>query len=311
MFSTIAITVLATITLLPAVPAAALIALLGPFAAPLAILVYLVGYGLVAGVMSRPFAGSVQAGKFTRDLTSSLYRGRRLYGLCWTAIYYNPPVLHLFLAVPALKHVMLRLFAYRGALDVTIYPDTWIRDLPLLDLGAGAYLANKATLGTNLVLANGTILVGGVKVGTGAVIGHGSGIAPGARIGDGAEVGFSAAVGIKSRIGARSKLGGMSTVEHGVIVGRDVVIGVGCTVGSGVRIADGLIIPAGTVVPARTALRDQDDVELLLVGRSSPRRTTAQVAIAFETASSSESHANSGNPPSRRTASRVASSERS
>ena len=33
---------------------------------------------------------------------------------------------------------VFRIFGYRGSMDFTIYPDTWIRDLPLLDFGEGA-----------------------------------------------------------------------------------------------------------------------------------------------------------------------------
>ena len=63
----------------------------------------------------------------------------------------------------------LRLFGYKGSLDVTIYPDAWLRDLPLLDLSPGAYVANRATMGTNMVRPDGTILVDRITVGAGAV----------------------------------------------------------------------------------------------------------------------------------------------
>jgi hypothetical protein len=48
-----------------------------------------------------------------------------------------------------------RLFGYRGSMKFTVYPDTWIRDLPLLMFGEGAYVSNRATLRTNIVLSNG------------------------------------------------------------------------------------------------------------------------------------------------------------
>lgn len=284
MFQLLATAMIATITLVPALPAAALIAALGAWAAPLALLAYLLSYGLVAGLLSLPFQWGVQPGKFQRDVTTPLYRARRLYGLCWTAIFYCPGVLHLFLSSPALKTALLRLFGYRGALDVTFYPDTWVRDLPLLDLHPDAYLANKATVGTNTVLTNGQILVDRVRVEAGAVVGHAAALGAGSRIGEGAELGFSAAVGMKSRVGARTRIGGCTAIEHGVSVGKDVVIGVGCVIASRARIADGLVIPAGTLVPARTALRSQEDVEILLSGRSGRRRRTAQVEIALEAA---------------------------
>jgi hypothetical protein len=49
-----------------------------------------------------------------------------------------------------------RLLGHRGSLDFKVDPDTWIRDLPLRDLGPGAYVSNRATLGTNMVLSNTT-----------------------------------------------------------------------------------------------------------------------------------------------------------
>lgn len=70
----------------------------------------------------------------------------------------------------------------------TVYPDTWIRNLPL-EIGECAQVPNRATLGTNMCLHDGTILVDEVRIGEGALIGHLSMIAPGAVIGDHAEVG--------------------------------------------------------------------------------------------------------------------------
>jgi hypothetical protein len=69
-----------------------------------------------------------------------------MYGLCWTSLYYCKPVYHFCLCVPWLKALVFRLFGYRGDLNFTVYPDTWIRDLPLLDFGKGAYISNRATL---------------------------------------------------------------------------------------------------------------------------------------------------------------------
>jgi hypothetical protein len=37
----------------------------------------------------------------------------------------------------------------------TVYPDSWIRDLPLLPFGQGEYVANPSTIGTNIVLNKG------------------------------------------------------------------------------------------------------------------------------------------------------------
>src|SRR5690606_32657555 len=101
---------------------------------------------LISGLLSCPFQSAIIPGRFPRDLGESIYARRRLYGLCWTLVYYCKPVYAGWLAVPALKRLLFRLFGYRGPTDFTVYPDTWIRDLPLLHFGSGVYVANRATL---------------------------------------------------------------------------------------------------------------------------------------------------------------------
>jgi hypothetical protein len=120
-------------------------------------LVYTLCFVLTAGALSLPFQSGIIAGKFPRDLRHPVYRKRRFYGLCWTSVYYFKPLYFLCLTIPWLKWATFRLFGYRGQMDFTIYPDTWIRDLPLLELGRGAYIANRATLGTNIPLSNGKV----------------------------------------------------------------------------------------------------------------------------------------------------------
>ncbi|MCA8958003.1 MAG: hypothetical protein KDC87_18150 [Planctomycetes bacterium] len=263
MFTARSILLLAAILGIPALLTGLLLAALGLAALPLALPLAMVAYGLTAGVLSRPFHGAIQPGRFRRDLAEPLYRGRRLYGLCWTMVYYCPPVLQLFLAVPWLKRALVWSFGCPALRDATFYPDTWLRDLPLLELGAGAYLANKSTLGTNTALQNGTIVVGRIRVGARAVVGHMAAVGNGSSLGDDAELGFRAALGMKSHLGARSRVGGTTTIAHGTVIGDDVQIGQSCFIGSRVRIADGLRIPNAAVVPDRTRLTTQAEVDAL------------------------------------------------
>ncbi|MFT7485030.1 MAG: NDP-sugar pyrophosphorylase family protein [Candidatus Paceibacteria bacterium] len=218
---------------------------------PLAAALYAIG----AALLSVPYQASVRPGKFERDLGTKLYADRRLYGLCWTSLYYCKPVYHLVLSIPPLKRLVLRLFGYRGSMDFTTYPDTWLRDLPLLQLGDGAYLSNRATIGTNIVMQNGLILVDRVHVGSGAVVGHLAMVGPGCHIGAGAQIGVGAGIGIKSRIGAGAQVGPKANIEHRVSIGQGVKIGAGCFIGSGARIARGVVLPACSIVPARTVVR--------------------------------------------------------
>jgi UDP-3-O-[3-hydroxymyristoyl] glucosamine N-acyltransferase len=183
--------------------------------------------------------------------------------MCWTAVYYCPPIYHFVLSLPWMKWATFRLFGYRGSLDVTIYPDTWIRDLPLLELGRGAYLANKATIGTNVCLPAGKIVVAPVCIGRDAMVGHLAMLGPGVVLGDRVEIGVGAAVGIRTHVGARSTVGPCSVVYHGVRIGTDCHIGGACNIGAMTTIADGVTVPFGTLIPPRSEIRTSDDVERL------------------------------------------------
>ena len=137
-------------------------------------LLYAILYVGIAGLLSLPHHKAIVPGVFPVDLSDPVYSRRKLYGLCWTSVYYFTPIYFLFLSIPFLKKILFRLFGYRGGLDFTVYPDTWIRDLPLLNFGRGAYLSNRATIGTNIILTNGHILVDGITVDEGGLVGHGA-----------------------------------------------------------------------------------------------------------------------------------------
>ncbi len=209
----------------------------------------------VAGLLSQPHQCGIIPGTFPRQLSHPIYFHRRLYGLCWTALYYCTPVYHLVLALPWLKTLTLRLFGYRGSLDVTLYPDTWIRDLPLLRLGAGVYVANRATLGTNMVLHNGRIVVDTITLEENVLVGHLSMIGPGVQIAAGTEVGAACGIGYKTRIGVGSTIGAMTGIDHGVRIGAHVRIGARSAIGRRATLADGVVLPRATLVPAAETVR--------------------------------------------------------
>jgi acetyltransferase-like isoleucine patch superfamily enzyme len=221
-------------------------------------------FGLVAGLLSVPHQKWIIPGRFPRDLSSALYRGRRLYGLCWTAVYYFKPVYWIWLSIPGGSSLLFKLFGYRGPSSFATYPDTWIRDLPLLRLGPGAYLSNRATIGTNIVLKNGDILVDGITIERGAVIGHLTMLGPGVFVGEDAEVGVGCGVGIGSRIEAGAEIAPTSTIEHGVIVGRNSRVGTYSYIGSGSLIGPDLRIPPGTIVPPRSRIETAAALERFL-----------------------------------------------
>lgn len=152
-------------------------------------------------------------------------------------------------------------------MDITLYPDTWIRDLPLLNLEEGVYLSNRLTVGTNMCLLSGEIIVNQITIKKGALIGPFCGIGPGVTIGQGAEIGFGAKVGIGASIGKGTNIGMNSFVSHFARIGNNVKIGESCYIGKMARIADHIIIPSGLVIPDKASIKSQSDVDHRLINK--------------------------------------------
>jgi len=222
--------------------------------------IYIFLYILTAGLLSLPHRKSIIAGRFPRSLGNKIYFHRRLYGLCWTSVYYFTPIFFIALSIPPLKTLLFRLFGYRGRMNFTTYPDTWIRDIALLQLGNNAYLSNRATMGTNIAFPDGTILVDVIKIGDGALVGHLSMIAPGVELGKNVEVGVGVAIGLKSTLGDGVRINPCCAIEHGVKIGARTKVGSMVYIGSGVSIASDLVIPAGITIPPKTKITCQEDV---------------------------------------------------
>lgn len=223
---------------------------------------FVVSYVTIAGGLSRITRYALVAGKFPRDLGHAVYGPRRLHALCWTAVYYCTPVYHAVLAVPALKQLTFRLFGYRGSLDVTLYPDTWVRDLPVLEVGKGAYLSNRATIGTNMCLTSGDVIVAPVRIGDSVMVGHLAMVAPGVVLEERVEVGVGAGIGMRVHVGASTRIGPCVVVHHGATIGSRCDIGARSYIGTKAVISDGVTVPAGSVVPARSVIRSSADLSL-------------------------------------------------
>jgi carbonic anhydrase/acetyltransferase-like protein (isoleucine patch superfamily)/acyl carrier protein len=201
----------------------------------------------VSGLLSLPHQKAIVAGTFPRDLNCRIYFHRRLYGTCWTTLYYCKPAYFLILAIAPLRKCAFRLFGYRGCLDFTIYPDTWIRDLPLLNFGEGAYIANRATLGSNICLQSGEILVGPISIGARSVVGHLGVIGLGSTMAADSELGVGVAAGIHVSIGRNTKIGAISGLNAGSNIGNDCAIGAMSYVGFGTRVLDGAQLPGASI----------------------------------------------------------------
>ena len=216
---------------------------------------YAVLFAVTAGALSLPFRKAIVKGKLPRDVRHPVYRGRRLYGTCWTALFYFKPVYFLVLTLPWLKWMTFRLFGYKGQMDFTVYPDTWIRDLPLLDFGKGVYVANRATLGTNMPLKNGRILVDGIRLGEGALISHLTMLAAGVQIGKGSEIGPGCAVGVRVKVGDHTTVLGTSQLNHASKIGDNVYLGANCYVGFGAEVPSGTKLGGYKSIPDRSSER--------------------------------------------------------
>jgi len=205
---------------------------------------------LCAGLTSRPYRHAVRSGRMVRDTSNSDYRARRLYGLAWTCIYYCPGVYHACLAVPPVKRMLFRLFGYKGSMNFTAYPDTWLRDLAVLDFGEGCYISNRATIGTNIVSRGGRIHVDGIRIGARALVGHFAMIAPGAVIGDDAEIGAGSGIGLRTRVGERARIADNVTIDHCATIGAGARIGTRAYIGRRATVLAGVTVPPAAVVPA-------------------------------------------------------------
>ena len=224
---------------------------------------------LIAGTLSLPCQPAVVRSKYPHDLRYPLYAMRRLYGIALCSVIYFRPVFHLVLLVRPLKALMFRLFGYRGSLDFTVYPDTWIRDLPLLDFGKGVYVANRVTLGSNIVLRSGEIYVDRIVIGQNTTVGHLTLLGPGCRFGKDTEIGVACDLGMGITIGGRTTVGPTSGIDHGCAIGNDVRIGTRSHIGTNCRIGDGVRLPPGSIVPKRSVITCQQDVEQVLISSNS------------------------------------------
>lgn len=242
--------------------------------------IYALGLLSVAASLSRLTQSAIVPGRFPRELAHAVYGRRRLYALCWTTVYYCGPLYHAILAVPWLRRATFRAFGYRGPLGFTTYPDTWLRDLPLLTIADGAYLANKATIGTNVCLRSGDIVVGPIAIGAGALVGHLAVIGPGSVLGPEAELGVGATLGMDVRVGRGARIGPCAGINHGAVIGDGAEIGAASTVGVRAVIDPGVRIPSQFAVPDRAHVRSADDVAgLRTVRRRSAHRLLGSMQV--------------------------------
>jgi len=223
--------------------------------------IWIILYVLTCGILSIPTHHAIKNGRFLRNPKDEVYKYRILYGLCWTMIYYFPLVYNLVLQFSILKKIVFKLFGYKGQTSFKIYPDTWIRDFPILTIGEKAYLSNKATIGTNICLQSGHIFVENIIIGPNTVIGHLAMIAPGTEMGKDTEIGVGTAFGVRSKTEDNVNIGPGCVISHGTIIRKDAQIGMHSYIGLKCEIKEGILVPPGSNLPSGTILGSQKDCD--------------------------------------------------
>lgn len=200
-------------------------------------------------------------GVFPRKPFDKIYFFRRIYGTCWTQVFYFKPLYAIALSIPWFKKYMFRFFGYRHSTNFVVYPDTWIRDLPVLKIGEGAYLSNRATIGTNICLSDGNILVDAVEIDEKGLVGHLAILAPGAKIGKRVEVGVSATIAIRTQLNDGCKIHPCCMINHGAVVGEETKVGTMSYIGVKAIVGPNLNIPAGANISAGSIINTQEDMD--------------------------------------------------
>ena len=194
---------------------------------------------------------NIKAGTFDRTAENKDYQDRLIYTKAFRKFIYNPAILNEILSCPTLKQTFFRTFGYQGALDFTIYPNCWLRDLPLLDIGSKTYLADGILLGTNQVSIDQKILkVGTIKIGERCVFDQDCKLGYNSKIGNDCIIGIQTSIGLRCRMGNNVKLGEATTIRHGVTIGNDVTIGSETQIGNFCIIEDGVELPEFSRIPS-------------------------------------------------------------
>ena len=194
---------------------------------------------------------NIKAGQFERNPDSKDYQDRLVYTKVFRKFIYNPAILNEIFSDASLKESFFRTFGYQGALDFTIYPNCWLRDLPLLDIGSGTYLADGILLGTNQVSTDQKVLrVGTIKIGERCVFDQQCKLGYNSVIGDDCIIGIQTAIGLKCTMGNNVKVGEATTIRHGVTIGDNVQIGAETQIGNFCIIQEGVVIPEFTRIPS-------------------------------------------------------------
>ncbi len=205
--------------------------------------------------LNQPFfqkiVSNIKAGTFNRETENQDYQDRLVYTKALRKFAYNPAILNEVFSCSELKESFFRTFGYKGALDFTIYPKCWLRDLPVLDIGSDTYLADGILLGTNQVSTDQKVLkVGTIKIGERCVFDQDCKLGYNANIGDDCIIGIQTSIGLKCKMGNNVKIGEATTIRHGVTIGNDVIIGSESQIGNFCVIEEGVVLEEFSTIPS-------------------------------------------------------------
>lgn len=193
---------------------------------------------------------AIRPGRFRRDSADEIYQSRIKYTNSLRKFVYNPVLLEVIFGNSELKNLFFRAFGYQGQTDFTIYPNCWIRDLALLDIGERVYLADGIVLGTNQVSTDQEFLtVDGISIGARTIFDQQCMVGYGAQIGSDCIIGVRAAIGMKTSIGDGCIIRPGTTISHHCKVGYNVKVGYKAFIGDFSVIEDGVEIPDGAQIP--------------------------------------------------------------
>jgi UDP-3-O-[3-hydroxymyristoyl] glucosamine N-acyltransferase len=176
-------------------------------------------------------------------------------------LFYFTPLYYLVVSFAPLKKLTFRLFGYKGPMNFILAPDAWLRDLPLLTLDEDAYVANLATMGSNICMADKKIFVHTIKVGPRGIVGHRCIVGPGARIGEDVEASINTMVGIRTRLDPKTKLASRAGINHGVHIHENVDVGASSYIGLRAIIGKDIRVPAGANIPSGANIQRQSDLD--------------------------------------------------
>ena len=193
---------------------------------------------------------NIKAGRFPRRPEHPVYKDRLYYTQALRAYLYNPALLNIIFSDAPLKTLFFRTFGYQGPMDFTIYPNVWLRDLPLLHFGERVYLGDGLLLGTNQVsIDQARLTVGPISIGADTVLDQQVALGYSSHIGASCHLGFRAGLGIHCVVGDNSKIEETVVIGHGVQLGQSVTVKQRAHIGNMSVVDDGLTVEASQIVP--------------------------------------------------------------